>query len=60
MKYRREYSFGELRATVKDLYEAGRWECPTLTKEEQAKIWEEVRDAAKIKKGTATKLGVGS
>lgn len=44
--------------TVYDLYMAGKWECKTLSKADQKKYWEEVKHAAGISDGTATKAGV--
>ena len=49
----------ELKAAVIALYCAGRWECDALTPEQQASLWEDVRDKTGIAKGTATKLGMG-
>ncbi len=49
-----------LLTAVRKLYSAGKWECKTLSVEKQVKLWENLRNAAKIKEGTATKKGVGN
>jgi hypothetical protein len=40
------------------LYLAGRWTCEGLSPEEQARLWEDLRDALGLPEGTATKAGV--
>ena len=48
-----------LKQAVKELYFAGLWKCDVLDEAEQVRLWEQLRDAASLKKGTATKNGVG-
>jgi len=50
----------KLLKAVKDLYKAGMWTCPTLSMKEQIALWTNLRDAAQIEVGTATKLGFSS
>lgn len=47
-----------LEKAVWNLYLSGRWECVSLRPETKRKLWEELRDAAGIPPGTATKYGV--
>lgn len=42
------------------LYLAGRWSCEELPAEDQARLWEELRDAIELAPGTATKAGVAA
>lgn len=42
------------------LYEAGRWTCEGMPAAQQALLWEALRDAAAIPRGTATALGNGA
>jgi hypothetical protein len=42
------------------LYMAGRWECTEKSPQEQAALWEELRDALGLTPGTATREGVAS
>jgi len=50
----------KLLKAVRELYKAGKWECNTLPAKVQVKLWTQLRDAAQIQVGTATKLGVGA
>lgn len=40
------------------LYMAGRWDCAGLPADQQARLWEALRDALELPAGTATKAGV--
>jgi hypothetical protein len=42
------------------LYRAGRWSCEALPAEDQARLWEDLRDALGFAPGTATKAGVAA
>jgi hypothetical protein len=42
------------------LYMAGRWECSALPGSEQVRLWEALRDALGLPKGTATAAGVAA
>jgi hypothetical protein len=42
------------------LYFAGRWSCDKLPPDEQARLWEELRDALGLPEGSATKAGVNA
>jgi len=46
----------DLLEVVKKIYVAGYWTCKEISIEEQIKLWTELRDAAGIPEGTATKL----
>jgi len=48
----------KMRRAIMNLYEAGCWRCQDVTEDRQRELWEQLRDAAGIKEGTATKLGV--
>jgi len=47
-----------LRAAAQALYDAGRWELPSMPPAEQAKLWEALRDALGLAPGHATSLCV--
>jgi len=49
----------KLLKAVEELYESGLWVCEGMPEDEQKRLWENLRDAAEIPKGTATALGVG-
>ena len=61
LEYYRDMT-ASLQHHVIQLYLAGKWELPTseLTEEQQAKLWENVRNWAGIDEGTATEHGVGA
>ncbi len=48
----------ELTDAAQSLYMAGRWSCPDLSDKRQAELWERLRDAARMAKGSATVAGV--
>lgn len=43
-----------LKKAVRDVYEAGFWECRTVPYLKQIELWTKLRDAASIPVGTAT------
>jgi hypothetical protein len=47
-----------LKSAACDIYIAGRWTCD-VPPDVQSRLWEALRDAAGIAKGTATKIGMG-
>lgn len=47
-----------LRSAATALYMAGRWDCDKLQPSEQARLWEDLRDALGLDHGTATSAGV--
>jgi len=47
-----------LKLAVINLYLSGKWTCKDLSKDKQKELWTELRDAAGIRPGTATKLGL--
>ena len=51
---------GDLKAAATALYMAGRWDCANLSGDEQARMWEALRDALGLSVGTATTAGVHS
>lgn len=46
----------KLRKAGLDLYFAGRWSCDRPV--DEAKLWEALRDALELEKGSATRAGV--
>jgi hypothetical protein len=52
--------YGRLHAAVHALYTSARWSASQLPADEQAALWENLRDAAEFMPGTATLRGVGA
>ena len=49
----------KLLKAVKELYFAGKWICLDLTEEQETRLWKDLRDAAEIPIGSATKAKCG-
>lgn len=50
----------DIETAVRDIYFAGRWTCDSIPVDKQIELWEKLRDAAGIPKGSATKMNVGA
>jgi hypothetical protein len=48
-----------LKAIMQSVYREGYWTCEEIDEERQVFLWETLRDACGLEKGTATKAGVG-
>lgn len=59
-KVKKKVNTQKLLKAVRDLYKAGMWTCQTLPQKEQVQLWTNLRDAAMIEAGTATKLGAST